>query len=228
MNAPTAEALLFAIFGGLLPALIWLLFFLREDSVRPEPKPLILLSFLAGMMAVLFVLPVEIFIQRTLTSGDPYFLWAAAEELMKYLIALVVVLWRRAVDEPIDMMIYMVSVALGFAALESALFLLDPFTNEKIAEGFLTGNLRFMGAALIHTLCSAIVGGALALSFFKSNATQVFYLCTGLVLATTLHALFNAFILSSSGTGTAIVFFFVWLGIIGLFLLFERAKQVHA
>ncbi len=228
MTIPSTEPLIYATLGGLVPALVWLLFFLREDSVRPEPKPLIIVSFLSGMLAVVLVLPVELYIQKYASSTNPLFLWAAAEELMKYLVALVVVLWRHAVDEPVDMMVYMVTVALGFAALESTLFVLTPFVDYNITEGLLTGNLRFMGAALIHTLCSAVVGGALALSYYKSDAIQLIYLCTGLFLATTLHALFNFFIISSSGTGTAMVFFVVWLGVIAMFLLFEQAKRVKS
>jgi RsiW-degrading membrane proteinase PrsW (M82 family) len=47
----------YGLLGGLLPALLWLWFFLKEDSKRPEPKWLILAAFLAGMLAVILALP---------------------------------------------------------------------------------------------------------------------------------------------------------------------------
>jgi RsiW-degrading membrane proteinase PrsW (M82 family) len=245
---PVRETVLFALLGGLLPALLWLWFFLREDSTHPEPKWLIMAAFLSGMLAVLLALPTEM-LAKCLVSGvwptdalwtpiatlaycrdqsgvDPIFLWAAVEELLKYLVAVAIVLWRRAVDEPIDAMIYLISVALGFAALETGMFLMTPLARGDIAGGILTGNLRFLGAALIHTLASATVGFSIAISFYRSYAVQFISLCTGLILAIVLHALFNHNIMTLSGGRTILVFFSVWLGIVGLFLLFERAKRI--
>jgi hypothetical protein len=42
-----------------------------------------------------------------------------------------------------------------------------------------------------------------------------------------LHALFNFFIMGASGTTILGVFLFVWIGIIILFLLFERVKMLE-
>jgi RsiW-degrading membrane proteinase PrsW (M82 family) len=240
--------LLYALIGGVIPALIWLWFFLREDAEHPEPKWLILAAFLSGMVAVLLALPTEMLLKcvatgtwpgdawkapfdtlgfcRDVGGADPVFLWAAAEELLKYSVAVAIILWRRAVDEPIDAMIYLITVALGFAALETGLFLLGPLGHGDITGGILTGNLRFMGAALIHTLSSAVVGFSIAIAFYRTYIVQFFSLCTGLILAIVLHALFNHHIIESSGERTSLVFFSVWVGIIALFLLFERAKRI--
>jgi len=245
--APNGPVFVYALLGGLLPALLWLWFFLKEDSKRPEPKWLILAAFLSGMLAVVLALPVEMLGKciasgiwpsswlgvgttlgfcRGLADTDPIFLWAAIEELLKYLVAVAIVLWRRAVDEPIDVMIYLITVALGFAALETGLFLMEPFGRGDITGGFLTGNLRFIGAALIHTVASAVVGFSIALTFYRGYVAQFLSLCTGLVVAIVLHALFNHHIIASGGQKTALVFFFVWLGVIGLLLLFERVKLI--
>jgi len=42
-----------------------------------------------------------------------------------------------------------------------------------------------------------------------------------------LHALFNFFIMDASGETILAVFLFVWIGIIILFLLFEKIKQTE-
>lgn len=223
---PDVTVILYATLGGFLPALLWLWFFLREDKRHPEPKSLLLLGFIAGMLAVFVVLPIERYIQLVFDPQTHVLLWAAAEEFVKFALALALLLWRRAVDEPIDAMVYMITVALGFAALESALFLLSPFLEGDMLGGILTGNLRFLGAALIHTLSSAIVGAAVAFSFYKSHLVKGITIGVGLVLATILHALFNFFIISSSGRYAALVFFMVWLGVVALFLLFEKAKRI--
>ena len=67
------EALLFALFGGILPALLWLIFWLREDRLHPEPRRFILYVFLTGMLVVPFVLPLEELAQRYV-AGNLIFL----------------------------------------------------------------------------------------------------------------------------------------------------------
>lgn len=222
----TLATVIYAGFGGLLPALFWLWFFLREDKAHPEPKSLIMLAFVVGMLSVLLVLPIEHWILEAFEPSTHLYLWAAAEELVKFFVALLAVLWRNALDEPIDAIVYMVTVALGFAALETALFLLAPFADGDTFSALLTGNLRFLGAALIHTISSAVVGVAIAFSFYKPHPVQAAYISGGLVLATVLHALFNQFILFENGTFASLVFFVVWVGVVGLFVAFEKAKII--
>lgn len=61
-----AIQLLYAFLGGLLPALIWLWFWLRED-LHPEPKRLLMKAFAAGAVAIPFVLLAEAAIACTIT-----------------------------------------------------------------------------------------------------------------------------------------------------------------
>ena len=44
---------------GLIPALFWLWFWLREDKERPEPLLLIAITFIAGMAVVPLALPLQ-------------------------------------------------------------------------------------------------------------------------------------------------------------------------
>lgn len=221
------EPYMFAILGGIIPALIWLWFFLREDRLHPEPRLLIALTFVAGMASVFFVLPIEKFFFGFLTGGTLILVWAAAEELFKYFAAFMVVLWRPAVDEPIDPLVYMITSALGFSACENILFVLTPFISGNVGDALITGNLRFMGAALLHTLASAMIGGALAFSFYRKEKYKRMYVFTGFVLAVLLHTIFNFFIIGSSGGQVIAIFSFVWIGIIALFLIFEKVKLIQ-
>jgi len=221
------QTIIFAALGGLLPALLWLWFWLKEDSRCPEPRLLIVLTFIAGMIAVPIVLPLERYTESFASGTIALALWAAIEEIFKYIAALVVVLWRKVVNEPVDAVIYMITVALGFAALENTLFLLSPFIDGDFAGGILTGNLRFLGATLLHTLSSAMIGLALALSFYKSRVVKKIYLFGGVVLAIVLHTLFNFFIMNSNGESILSIFFVVWIGIVVLILLFERVKRIR-
>lgn len=222
----SAQTLLFALLGGIFPALLWLWFWLKEDKKRPEPRGLIMLAFITGMVAVPLVIPLEQMVKAfsVNTTLLMIFLWAAIEEIMKYGAAVFVVLRRKAVDEPIDTVIYMITVALGFAALENTLFLLNP--DIGIIDGILTGNLRFSGATLLHVLASATIGVAMSFSFYKSDLKQKIFRNIGLVLAIILHSLFNFFIINSNGEKILMVFLFVWLGIVILLLLFEKVKHI--
>lgn len=223
----TSYTLLYALLGGILPALLWLWFWLREDKARPEPRGLLLLSFAVGMVAVPLVLPFQKFAAVSFSATTAIVLWAATEELFKFGGAYIAVLRRKTTDEPVDAVIYMITVALGFAALENTFFLLNPLTDGNIMESILTGNLRFLGATLLHTLSSATIGVAIALSFYKSKAIKSLYIVIGVILSIVLHTLFNLFIMKSNGEKTLIVFLFVWIGIILLILFFEKIKRIR-
>src|SRR3990167_9227602 len=138
------EPIIAAFAGGVLPALAWLWFWRREDSVHPEPRRLIALAFLAGMVAVAVVIPIEKMAASYLKGQDLFVLtaastltliiWSAMEEIIKYVLARLTVLRRREDDEPIDPVIYMVTVALGFAAAENTLFLLSPLSGDSLLQ----------------------------------------------------------------------------------------------
>ena len=213
-----------AFLGGLIPALFWLWFWLRQDKARPEPKTLIASAFIAGMAVVPIVLPLQKYALDRFTGDSLIFAWVVVEEVLKYVAALIVVLWNKAVDEPIDVIIYMITIALGFSALENALFIFNPLVDGNVTESILTGHFRFLGATLLHVLASGTLGVAMALAFYKKQFVRVIYATVGLFIAIILHALFNFSIMNASGETILSVFLFVWMGIIVLFLMFEKVK----
>ncbi|PIT91287.1 hypothetical protein COU17_01540 [Candidatus Kaiserbacteria bacterium CG10_big_fil_rev_8_21_14_0_10_49_17] len=222
----STQTLLYALLGGVLPALLWLWFWLKEDKRCPEPRGLILFAFLIGGLLVPLVIPAQKWVMGTFSGVLVIILWAVLEEVFKYVGAWLSVLKRKAMNEPVDAVIYMVTVALGFSALENALFLLNPLSVGQFIDGFLTGNLRFFGATLLHVLSSATIGVALALSFYKSKKTKRLFLLCGLILAIILHTVFNFLIINSNGENIFLVFLGVWCGVIVLILLFEKIKRI--
>ena len=216
-----------AFLSGLIPALFWLWFWLREDRAHPEPKMLIGTAFVAGMLIVPLVLPLQQFAMQRFVGDNLIFVWVIIEEVLKYSAALIVILWNKAVDEPIDTILYMITIALGFAAVENSLFIFNPLTEGNYVDSFLTGNFRFLGSTLLHVLASGTVGIAMALSFYKRDSIKILSATLGLFIAIILHALFNFFIMDASGETVLGVFMFVWMGIIVLFLIFEKVKQIE-
>ena len=215
----------YAFLGGLLPSLIWLYFLLKEDAKHPEPKKIIALAFVAGIIAVPLALPLESYAKSHLdTDFSILTAWALIEEVLKYALAAIVILWRRAVDEAPDYVIYMITVALGFAAAENMLFLLAPLQGGNVASGFFTGDLRFLGSTLLHVVASAAIGFAFAFSARFSKLARSGAAALGLILAIVLHASFNTLIMRPGASAALAAFFLVWMVAVVFFAAFEVLK----
>lgn len=247
------KTIIFALIGGIIPAIVWLWFWLKEDDENPEPKRVIVLSFVMGGLAVFlaFVLDnlyvahilhnpqittdlkninVDFSVWRNLWSSASPFLaafvgFAFIEEAVKFFAARFFAFTGNCYDEPVDAMVYMITAAVGFAAFENTLFLFNVLTlNGTTTDFLLTGNLRFLGSTLLHISSSAIVGAAIGLSFYSSKFVKVVYTTTGLVLATMLHAVFNFFIIINSGVNIFKVLLALWLIAILIIIFFEKVK----
>ncbi len=223
-----SSALLIAFLGGILPSLVWLFFLLREDYRRPEPKTLIIVAFVGGMAAVPFALVFEKAVLSFSTIGSlvTLYWWALIEEVVKYTAAYITVLRRKENDEPVDNMIYLLTAALGFAAVENALFMLGPLTQNDFLGSLSTGNLRFIGSTLLHVVCSASIGIFMAYAFCKNKAKKVEYTIAGVILAIVLHTAFNFSILNTDNS-LFVIFGVVWVGVVILLLFFERVKRIN-
>ena len=224
----TGSEFIYAAIAGLVPSLIWLFFWTREDHEQPEPKSLLAGCFLAGMLAVLFAIPAERFVVNLVS--DPswrYAFWAAIEEILKFVAVAAVALHARSNDEPIDAMIYCIAVALGFAALENILFIMQPLSGGDLAAGIVTGNMRFIGATLVHTISSALVGFGLGMAYYREKMIKALFVILGLIAAITVHASFNVAITSAGPADTLKAFGWVWGAVVLLIVLFEEVKAVR-
>lgn len=226
--------IIFAVSLGLLPPLIWLWFWLREDS-RPEPQSVLLLTFFSGMAVTFLVLPLEyavLEIQKSLHLKEAViggmltlFVWAFIEEVLKYFAAKEAALNKNCCDEPIDVVIYLITAALGFAAMENIFFLFKAGASEGLMSCFIVGNLRFLGATLLHTATSAILGASIAFSFFhKENIKR--NIIGGILLATVLHFIFNFLIINSEGKDILKILIPLWALIIVVIFIFEKVKRI--
>ncbi|HEY4509100.1 MAG TPA: PrsW family glutamic-type intramembrane protease [Candidatus Paceibacterota bacterium] len=214
---------------GLIPALIWMWFWLKEDS-HPEPAKMITLSFLGGMLAVLVVLPLEKLVYNY--QPDPhllsFILWATIEETAKFAFVYFIALRNKKVaDEPVDDMIYLIVSALGFVTFENALFLIPSIHAGNLVDTIVSGNLRFVGASLLHIMSSATIGVYMALAFYKSHVDKVFYTIAGVIVAIVLHTGFNLLIINSAEKNIFLTFGVVWVGIVAILLMFEKIKNIN-
>lgn len=232
---------------GILPSLIWLLYYLRKDS-HPEPKKVILEVFLYGILITVPVFGIQIWLSQLLldvkSSGffsqypiiidilKWFFVVALTEEVLKYIGLRFTVLKNGALDEPLDVMLYMVIVALGFAGLENTLYLFSPsngLTLGVILKTTLTISfIRFVGATFLHTLCSALLGYFLALSFLKTDKKLLFTI-VGITLASLLHGLYDFSIITLEEPLNIIVPIAILVGL-GMFVMygFEELKKLKS
>lgn len=218
----------YALLAGMLPALLWLWFWLKEDSLHPEPKKLLLCSFLGGMLTVIVAVICEKYAFDVIQSETyRYIAWAIIEEVCKFAAVVVIALNSKYMDEPIDAMIYCITVALGFAALENTLFILSPFHAGDISKGLVTGNMRFIGATLVHTVSTALIGFMIGISFYKNTLVKTISVIAGVILASALHASFNLSIINETVTNTLKVFSWVWIAVVILLILFEEIKGIE-
>jgi RsiW-degrading membrane proteinase PrsW (M82 family) len=127
---------------------------------------------------------------------------ALTEEIFKYLVVRIKVQNAPEMDEPLDIVLYMIIAALGFAALENILYLFAPIDqlsfSDLINRTLIVSFIRFIGATFLHSLASGLVGYFLVLSFFKTEK-RIEYVVYGIIIATVLHGLYNFSIITIEG-----------------------------
>lgn len=232
------STLVYSLAGGILPALLWLWFWLREDRKSPEPKSRIAIAFMSGALAVWPAILIERYLCNILDSNIcsegliPSFililLWATTEEIFKYIAGFFSSFYKnKHYNEPIDATIYMITVALGFSALENALFISNLIDQGLIPHSIITGNSRFLGATLLHVASSASIGVMMGLSYYKSVIQKKIFLLTGIAISIVLHTIFNLLIIKIE-TNIFFVFAGVWLLVVTLIALIQKIKSIKS
>ncbi len=213
---------LFLLFG-FLPSFAWLFFFLKED-LHPEPKKMIVRVFVAGGVVTFVAVFVELFAQSFLAlfgvfKDHPvsFFIFAAIEEILKFCAAYWIIRRSAFFNEPVDAMIYTVIAALGFALVENVA-VIAKMEDLSYAVGVLT--LRFIGATLLHSLSSALLGYYWALGLLRGRLFA--FLIKGFLFASLLHLAFN-YLIFIEQLHTSIFL----LIIVAIFVLadFEKIKE---
>jgi RsiW-degrading membrane proteinase PrsW (M82 family) len=218
-----------AIIGGLMPAIAWLIFWVKSETINSnrESYGLILITFIVGMMSVLFAIPIERIIEMFINNEDMLTLtWAFAEEVLKFIAVMISVGHSSYLNEPIDFAMYLIAGALGFAGLENVLFLMNPDIVSNSHVSLLTGNLRFLGSTLLHAVSTGLIGIGMGLSFYQNWKNKWLYILGGLMAATALHSIFNLFIIHTENQQFFRVFGFLWVVTIISILLFEKLRRL--
>lgn len=238
----TFDILLYTLLA-IMPSYVWLLFFLKEDK-NPEPKTRILTIFLLGIVSAIPIVAAEEallglaknfyapaiagFFTAAIASFFKIFIAVALiEEIFKYFVVRLAVFGHRDFDEPMDIPVYMIVSALGFAAAENIL-VMNNTLYETALDPYLLVTARFLGATFLHALASAVFGCFIAFSFYDLKRRNFYFFC-GLGAATLLHGIYNFFIMN---TGDPSQFEFLFLLLAGamifLFVFFRKIKKLKS
>jgi len=232
---------------GILPSLVWLSYYLRKD-LHPEPKRTILKLFIYGALLTIPVFIVQVGLSELLNQvkmsgildGWPiiadilkwFVVIAFTEEFLKYFVVRQVIIKESTLDEPLDIMLYMVVVALGFAAVENMLYLFSPIdhnylnVNKLLETTIAISFIRFIGATFLHTLCSALIGYFLAIASLRDRKRKLL-VGSGILLASLLHGLYDFSIITLARPMNFIVPLLIIMGLV-IFMIydFDEIKKV--
>jgi RsiW-degrading membrane proteinase PrsW (M82 family) len=196
---------LLALVLPIVPGLLWMWIVYRTDRYEPEPKHLVLSTFLLGALAVLPAFGVERLvsaaypflgaIERASQTGEARELWpiligcflvvGPAEELAKFAAVRLYMFRDPEFDEPLDGIIYASAAALGFASLENLLYVVDFEHGLELKWGAL--GLRSFLALPGHIIFAATWGLALGRRKFDER----YPVWSRVALAAALHGLYD-------------------------------------
>lgn len=148
--------------------------------------------------------------------------WAAIEEILKFGVFYLVAYKSAYDDDALDPAMYLIAVALGFAALENILYILKPMSSFNITAGLLTGGLRFFGSTLLHAIASCFVGIIITLS---PKALRGIGMLVGIVGAIFLHSTFNFFILKNDTASFLQIYGYLWIVAIISHVILEKFRR---
>ncbi len=184
------NVLLFTIPAAILPALLLVLFFWKNDKL-PEPPVVVGITFALGIFSIIpaiaFAIP---FHYLGLTIVNPillglyksFFSAAIPEELAKFLVIYFYCSRHSSFDEEMDGLVYGATASLGFAALENILYVSKYGYGVAITRAFTS--------VPCHAIFGMFIGYYIAKWRFSENKSSYIFF-KGLLIAIVLHGLYD-------------------------------------
>ena len=191
--------------SAVVPSIVILLLFYYQDKY-PEPFPIIIRTFFLGVLICIpayfintyFInLIYESYYDYEITINTTEFLnalipGALVEEILKFIVLYHVCFKYECLDEKIDALVYGTSIALGFAASENLVYVLN--ASDYDTTWSTIAWLRAFTAVPAHACWGIIMG--YFLYTFKNNKVKSISL--GLSVPIFLHMLYNSNYISYS------------------------------
>ena len=178
----------------IVPSLIILSFFFFSDKFK-EPKQTIAIVFFLGILICLPAGIINDFMYQTFNDGSDFserlsasFLSAAwSEELLKFIILYFIVLRRNEFNEPMDGIVYGVTVSLGFATYENYDYVFRLAESWEI-DPYQMAIARSYSAVPMHGLAGCVMGFYFGMYAFSADKK---YLILCLLIPFIIHGFYN-------------------------------------
>lgn len=179
---------------AVVPALLIILYFLRKDRARPEPRRQIIKIFFLGLFstvpAVLLELGVGEFgrflrgYPELLPVFKAFIVAAMVEESLKFFIVKRIAFKKASFDEVMDGIVYAVMAGMGFACLENVLYVLG--------RGLTVALMRAVTSIPLHASVSVIMGYYIGIArFTQQKSSRRRLLWKGYLIAILFHGLYD-------------------------------------
>ena len=178
----------------IVPSLIIFSYFYFSDKFK-EPKQTVAIVFALGILicfpaGIVNTFIIDNFQKDTDFSERLYssFLTAAwVEELLKFLVLYFIVLRRSEFNEPMDGIVYGVTVSLGFATYENYDYVFH-WAKEWGIDPYQMAVWRSYSAIPLHGLCGVVMGFYFGYYAFKGDKK---YLIAALAIPYLIHGIYN-------------------------------------
>ncbi|MFL2619694.1 MAG: PrsW family intramembrane metalloprotease [Flavobacteriaceae bacterium] len=168
--------------------LLFLYFLIKIDVFETESFKDIIYVFLFGLvisffLCIPYVIFREVLFDNYATNLFVCFIAVALpEEIIKIIPFLLVLKYRKFVNEPIDFLIYSSASALGFAFYENINYIIGYSETGNIVA------IRSFLPSVMHMVVSSIFSFGIFL-YLKSK--KIKFIFVGLILASLIHAIYN-------------------------------------
>jgi protease PrsW len=201
---------------AVVPAVIWLIAFYRQDKLEPEPKQYIIGMFLLGaILAQAIGQPLirDVFRFQEWAGQDLLFTFLGSflivgliQEFLKYAAVRYTIFGSTEFDEPVDGIIYAASAGLGYATMLNIQYVVS---NGGVDLG--VGVVRCAVEALSQASTAGVVGYFLGQAKFQKMGPL--WLPAGLLLAALLNAIVSELLTYAPTLGTQFGFN-IWAALI--------------
>ena len=211
------------------PGIFWLWLIYSRDKYRPEPRGLVIRTFIFGILSALPVVIAETILggptledmeAGIITAGQAaygaFIVAGLVEEMAKYLVVRYTIYRSPYFDEPMDGIVYASAAALGFASIENVGYSLLFGWEVMLARGWFS--------TLAHVFFPALWAYALGRRKVRGGRGNSLVIA-GLLVAIVLHGAFNYFLFTSDGYAVHTFILFLAAGLVFTGLVRLANKQ---
>ena len=180
------------IVAATLPAILILFYVYKQDKF-PEPRAIVIKTFLFGCgitLAVKLLIPAFDDYSQKYFTGETYYFFdsfiraAFLEELFKLFVLVFYCSRKTEFDEPMDGLVYGVAASLGYAAYENIEYVLYAYNEPSFHLAY----VRALSAVPMHALVGVVMGFLITQSIFEEKHNYL-----NLFMALSIPALIHGF-----------------------------------